>query len=235
VAAPHRAAPLGAALRARRCRTVRRLPDFKEIIMPIRMICQCGRTLIVKDELRGKRIKCPNCHAPLVVGASGAAMRNHQNANGGGKKKGGKKVLFAVLGIGFLMSGCCCTGIAGVAVWRFWPTGASSELEKKIVGKWVSGIEAPKSGAKPDDLVKQAFSAGMIEFKADGTVLDASPMTPILQGKWRTLSADGDAITVELTDSRNTNKLDIKFVSDDSVKITPADSRKEFTFKRVKI
>jgi hypothetical protein len=249
VAAPLGAAPAGVALRARAGKTVPRLPDFKEKSMPIRVNCKCGKNYTVKDELRGKRLKCPACQTFLVVGAaspapprqpngnggaSNPAVRQQPNANGGGKKKGRKGMLFALLGTAFLLSGCCCTGVVGVGVVWFWPFGSSSGADQKIVGKWVSHVEAPKPGASADDLMNQAFGAGMIEFKADGTVIDMSPMTPIMKGKWKTLSANGNAISVELSDRRSTNKLDITFVSDNSVKITPADSKKEFSFKRLR-
>jgi hypothetical protein len=35
--------------------------------MPITLPCNCGRTLKLRDELAGKRIKCPSCAAILKV------------------------------------------------------------------------------------------------------------------------------------------------------------------------
>ncbi len=35
--------------------------------MPISVSCPCGKTLSVKDELAGKRGKCPKCGAPLTI------------------------------------------------------------------------------------------------------------------------------------------------------------------------
>lgn len=35
--------------------------------MPIRVKCQCGKQLAVKDELAGKRVKCPKCGGPLPI------------------------------------------------------------------------------------------------------------------------------------------------------------------------
>src|SRR3989442_876187 len=35
--------------------------------MPITFSCSCGKTLRTKDDLAGKRIKCPHCDAVLVV------------------------------------------------------------------------------------------------------------------------------------------------------------------------
>jgi hypothetical protein len=193
--------------------------------------CECGKTLNVKDNLEGKRIKCPDCKESLMVSEAGSDVRKKKNRKGNGAGKGKQGMLFAVLGL-VLLSGCCCLGGTGLGAWWFWPSGSSAELEKKIIGKWISDIEPPKKGAKVEDLMKQALGGGMIEFKPDGTVIDASPMTPILSGKWKTVTGKGDVLTVELSDSRNSVKLDIKLVSDDSVKITPIDSKQEFAFKR---
>ncbi|MGE3804731.1 MAG: hypothetical protein AB7K24_08680 [Gemmataceae bacterium] len=41
--------------------------------MPIPVICACGAKLRVKDELKGKQIKCPQCAALCTVGAAAAA------------------------------------------------------------------------------------------------------------------------------------------------------------------
>ena len=37
--------------------------------MPIRIKCQCGKALAVKDELAGKAVKCPGCSQPIRVPA----------------------------------------------------------------------------------------------------------------------------------------------------------------------
>ena len=39
--------------------------------MPIVIACQCGKKLQAKDELAGKRVKCPQCGQPLTVPAPG--------------------------------------------------------------------------------------------------------------------------------------------------------------------
>ena len=78
-------------------------------------------------------------------------------------------------------------------------------------------------------MMKMAFNGSHIEFKADKTVIDATPMTPILFGKWKTVGSKADVITVELSQMGITKKLDIKVVSNDALKITPADSKSEYT------
>jgi hypothetical protein len=35
--------------------------------MPIKARCACGRSLVVKDELAGKLVKCPDCKEPLRI------------------------------------------------------------------------------------------------------------------------------------------------------------------------
>lgn len=43
--------------------------------MPIKVVCQCGKQFAAKDELAGKRVKCPQCAAVLTIPqpAAGAA------------------------------------------------------------------------------------------------------------------------------------------------------------------
>ena len=41
--------------------------------MPIRIQCQCGKALSVKDELAGKAVKCPGCAKVIRVPAGKAA------------------------------------------------------------------------------------------------------------------------------------------------------------------
>jgi DNA-directed RNA polymerase subunit RPC12/RpoP len=37
--------------------------------MPIALSCRCGRSLRLKDELAGKKIRCPECSSILAVPA----------------------------------------------------------------------------------------------------------------------------------------------------------------------
>ena len=41
--------------------------------MPIRATCTCGKSVQAKDELAGKRVKCPGCGQPLVIPMPGGA------------------------------------------------------------------------------------------------------------------------------------------------------------------
>jgi len=44
--------------------------------MPIRVNCKCGKSLTVKSELAGKRIKCSGCGNPIAVVAPSADARS---------------------------------------------------------------------------------------------------------------------------------------------------------------
>jgi len=39
--------------------------------MPIKVTCQCGQRFAAKDELAGKRVKCPKCGEVLMIGQAG--------------------------------------------------------------------------------------------------------------------------------------------------------------------
>ena len=41
--------------------------------MPIQVACQCGQKFSAKDELAGKRVKCPKCGQPLVIAEAAPA------------------------------------------------------------------------------------------------------------------------------------------------------------------
>lgn len=43
--------------------------------MPIRIQCQCGKTLNVRDDLAGKTVKCPGCGQPIRVGGQAAPAK----------------------------------------------------------------------------------------------------------------------------------------------------------------
>jgi hypothetical protein len=204
--------------------------------MAIRLTCDCGKELNVKDELDGKRIKCPDCRASLKVEAdtpgtpAGKSSSKTRASKPAAKKSG--MMLYVLLGGGVLVLGLCCLGVAGGAgAWYFLSGSATSALEGKIVGKWVA--DTPKTPpAKIEDVAKLAIMVGDIEFKADGTVIDNTLMTPITKGKWKGVAARGDVLTVELSQAPLTKTLDLRVVSNDTLKITPADLKMEYTFKR---
>jgi hypothetical protein len=203
--------------------------------MAISMICECGKKLSVKDEMLGKRVKCPVCQTSLTVSDDEPTPKKKGAKMNGAKKS--NKTLLIVAGAGVLVLGFCCVGVSGIGAWFFFLRGGStSDLEAKVAGKWVPDTEAGKKSGKGDgksleDLAKLAFG-GDIEFKKDGTVIDNTPLTPITQGKWKAVSAKGDVLTVELSSGPISKKLDVKVVDNDHLKITALDTKMEMTFKR---
>src|SRR4051812_39861486 len=114
--------------------------------MAIKVVCDCGKKLNVKDELEGKRIKCPDCGESLTVGDEHATPSKPTKA----KAKKGGMMMWLVLGLGFFVVGFCCVGAGGTGAWYFWPAGSGgsggsvSGLEGKVVGKWVMDVGLPK-------------------------------------------------------------------------------------------
>jgi hypothetical protein len=201
--------------------------------MSISLTCDCGKKLSVKDELLGKQVRCPSCQTSLTVQAGNGTAVKKKGATMNGQKKS-NKMLWIAAGAGVLVLGFCCLGIGGVGAWFIFLRGPSA-MEKKIVGKWVPDVADTKKAPPKsiDDLKDQMMMAfgGHIEFNSDGTVVDTTPMTPILKGKWKTVSTRSDGLTVEVSMANVAKKLDIKVVDNDHLKITP-DGGKEFTFKR---
>jgi phage FluMu protein Com len=201
--------------------------------MAISLVCECGKALSVRDEMAGKRVKCPACQTIMTVPADGGGeapgpKRKASKGNGGKK---GNKTLWIAAGAAVLVLGFCCVGMAGAGAWWFFFRGPSG-LEAKIIGKWVPDNDSLKKGTNKGDELFKLVMGGDIQFKADGKVIDNTPMTPITEGKWRTVSTKGDVITVELSQSIISKKLDIRVVDNDHLKITPADTKMEFAFKR---
>ena len=50
--------------------------------MPIQVTCPCGQRLAVKDELAGKRVKCPKCKQPLAISGQGSQTADTPAAGG---------------------------------------------------------------------------------------------------------------------------------------------------------
>jgi hypothetical protein len=132
-------------------------------------------------------------------------------------KKNNKTMLWVGIGGGVLLLGCCCLGLAGTGAYFLWFAGPS--LDQRLVGKWVPDTEF--KGGKD---VKIGFP-GHIEFKSDGSVIDTSPLTPIVQGKWKVLSKKDDTVKVEMTGkdeigTTHTDKLDIRVIDSSHLRIT---------------
>ena len=59
--------------------------------MPVRIKCQCGKVLSIKDELRGKQVKCPGCSKVLRVPAANPGPAKAAVAAAGGQSGPGAK------------------------------------------------------------------------------------------------------------------------------------------------
>jgi Scramblase len=56
--------------------------------VPISLTCDCGKKLTVKDELAGKRVRCPGCQATLTVAAAKSPAAMPKAAVGPQQKNG---------------------------------------------------------------------------------------------------------------------------------------------------
>ena len=151
--------------------------------MSIRLSCECGKTLNVKDELEGKRIKCPNCKASLLVASDepGSGAKKKKPKAKEEAKSGGGKTIFVVLGLGAVLVGMLLherrrRGAGGTLR----AAAAASGQDAKLVGadRRKEVFERPASAR----ICSNFAFGGDIEFKKDGTVIDNTPMTPITQG-----------------------------------------------------
>src|SRR5207247_1511596 len=108
--------------------------------------CSCGQKLAVKEEMAGKRVKCPACQSVLTVPGGAeeapAPKRTTKAVSDGDGAAGARKNNMTMWLIGggvgaVLLLGCCCLGTIGS-----WFLFFSGGPEKKLVGKWGIDIEA---------------------------------------------------------------------------------------------
>jgi hypothetical protein len=196
--------------------------------MAISFSCDCGKKLTVRDDMAGKRAKCPGCGSVLHVPEENSAPRKAA----GGKKKGGMAIwIFA--GAAVLFLGFCCVSSAALGGWWFFLRGPS--LDPRVVGKWTADSDSKSTSKNPKE-IKIFIPTGDIEFKSDGTVVDKSPLTPFTEGKWKTVSSKGDSVTVEVNQSimgvTVSKQLEIKVVDANHLTIIHPDTKQEYNFKR---
>ena len=56
--------------------------------MSINLLCECGQKLTAKDELVGKRVKCPKCGVPLTVHAAKTSPQGEPTDQGNSRLAG---------------------------------------------------------------------------------------------------------------------------------------------------
>jgi hypothetical protein len=245
--------------------------------MAISLTCECGKRLTVKDELAGKRVKCPGCATILTVPSfeeeapvrrrSPTPSRYEEDDEETGplsrKKKSRRadesnKLLWIGAGAGVLVLGFCCLGVAG-GMWYFLSGDsgdkaktaksqadagqvqgkpANNKVDNAILGTWAADPAAKKNSdntfRNKADRFECAFQ-GIIEFRADGSVLDTSPLTPIIDGKWRSLGSKSPGIiSIEMTenDGLGPRRLEIKVIDTNHLRILEVESRTEVAVKR---
>jgi hypothetical protein len=131
--------------------------------MSISLICECGKKLAVKEELAGKKVRCPACESLLTVPSLSdeklarkrpAAVhddeededRDQEEVRPRKKKKKKRaaksnKLTWIGAGVGVLLLGFCCVGLVAGGGWWFFLRGGP---EKAIVGKWGVDVEQTK-------------------------------------------------------------------------------------------
>jgi hypothetical protein len=230
--------------------------------MAITWTCECGQKIAVKDELAGKRVKCPACTEVVMVPSLDAAPLRRRAASAPDdedkqdedrptrkKKKAQRRdhtMLWIGAGAGVMVLGLCCLGVAGGA-WvalsgtsrdKTTKTQGNLRAEQAIHGIWVADPTAKRNADNTFKGRSDHFAGdfpGVIEFRPDGTVLDASPLTPILNGRWRVLpSKTPDILSIEMTheNGQDPRRLDIKVIDSNHLRILEVESRVEVAVKR---
>lgn len=207
--------------------------------MPIAISCDCGKDFNVKNELAGKKIKCPGCQSvlkvpggslaeavgekPQTTGKRNAADDEDNYDDEAGRQEGKKKkkkkskkgvnpLLFVGLGCGALALVLLCAGGGVLAYFLL----SSPSPERAIVGRWTIDIDAtkklyPENDPKMKIEVKNDKET-TLEFKSDGTIVDSKNTSGV--AKWKVRNVKGDKATLEITETRgsNTTTIEMDFV-----------------------
>jgi hypothetical protein len=94
--------------------------------MPITITCACQKKLRVREELAGKRVKCPGCGKPVAVPAERAAGR--APARPASRPAGRRWLADVGLGLAFVV---CLLALVGGLYWWFWVPSAAEEAVYK--------------------------------------------------------------------------------------------------------
>src|SRR5262245_1925927 len=186
--------------------------------MPIAVACACGNLFRVKDELAGKRVRCPACQGTVNVGAatepapaapSPASVRTGRPApapvpaeeddyaeEAPRKKRRGQKKSSAVL-LWSLVGGGVALIAAAVVVVLILVLGGSSP-ERQLVGTWKIDLEETKKVNQAVALGGALMNPFVIDFRDDGTgTLTIGAKSD--SGKWKVTNVKDNKLMVDLT------------------------------------
>jgi hypothetical protein len=155
--------------------------------MAINVVCDCGKEFKVKDDLAGKKIKCPACQSVLGVPAAGEdvaaapspsagkrVVADEDVAAGPPRKRAGhgqepksRTMLFALIGGGVLLLGCCCLGV-GVGGFFLFFLGKTRTPPFEEKDRWTASDPLYKL-AGPGGEVKVPHKSYMVTLKAKKT------------------------------------------------------------------
>jgi hypothetical protein len=185
--------------------------------MPIRVNCSCGKAFQVKDELAGKRVKCPACQKVLTAPAANDLEEEPKappkQAPAAAPRS--NKTLFLIGGaIGVLLLGCCVCGGGGLGAWYFWPVGGS---EKDLIGEWMTDVAA----------TRDANPGGKLDLQDNDFTLDIKDKTMfrkypgVMHGSgWTVISRDGSTVVVEVRTGPNPEQMRITIVNRNQLRVT---------------
>jgi hypothetical protein len=217
--------------------------------MPITIVCQCGKTLKVKEEMAGKRVKCPVCQAtvtvpvvdedetvaPIKAKAKSTSLPRADHDNEAPLPKKTKKkreqksrtMLFVGLGAGVLLLSCCCL-TTGVGVWFFFLK--TPPPDQVIIGTWVVDVEATR---KIDPKFSDKDANVTFEIQAGGTAITTAGSMTIV-GKWKAVKVDGDTVTIEFVDPgrADVEKTRFKVLDRNHLRVLAVRSEPEIVLKR---
>lgn len=191
--------------------------------MPIKVECDCGKKLSVKDELAGKRVKCPACQELLTIPKSAAeedpaeddwddgeadepsSKRNRKSRGGNaaasskaGKKTKGKSSSSPNRG---LLIGLSATGVVVlvVAAWMMWPKKPANDLAATPAANSTAIADASGQKPAPDTNPAGAHQATPPNVGSTPTTNPtATSITPTLDGDLKLLQGMWQVTDVEV-------------------------------------
>jgi hypothetical protein len=202
--------------------------------MPITVRCDCGKEMSLKEELAGKKVRCPACQnvvavpaateeetfkmvepesAPAPVKTKKRRGRDESLEEIGDEarrrrrmsdKSSGMVRLAAMLGGGLVLA-VCCLG-CGVGGWLYFFNFTGNEL----VGTWETDTQTTKD------------RYAQIRFTRFGNITVAAPNYPTsVTGNWRVVSRNDKTYTIEVSNSDGSGKLllDITMLTNDRIRV----------------